>query len=42
MALDLSATSAVRPGIYALEVSAYGIGGAPQLVSIVNDVGSGG
>ena len=41
IALDLSATTAVGPGIYALQVSAYGIVGAPQLVSILDAAGAG-
>jgi hypothetical protein len=36
LALDLAATSEVGPGIYSLRISAYGIAGSPQLLSIVD------
>jgi len=41
IALDLSRTTSIGPGIYALQVSAYGIVGAPQLLSILDAVGAG-
>jgi hypothetical protein len=41
LTLDLAATPAVAPGIYALQISAYGIAGTPQLLSIVDQSASG-
>lgn len=37
MTLDLATVPVVAPGIYSLDVSAYGIAGSPQLLSIVAD-----
>jgi hypothetical protein len=34
--LDLAASAGVAPGIYSLEVTAYGIAGSPQPISIVD------
>jgi hypothetical protein len=36
LALDLAATGAIAAGIYSLEISAYGVAGSPQSISIVD------
>jgi hypothetical protein len=36
LALDLAEGSAAAPGIYSLQISAYGIAGAPLHVSIID------
>jgi hypothetical protein len=36
LTLDLAASAGVASGIYALEVTAYGIAGPPQPISIVD------
>jgi hypothetical protein len=41
LTLDVAATPAVALGIYALQISAYGIAGTPQLLSIVDQSASG-
>jgi hypothetical protein len=41
LTLDLGAEDAVPPGIYSMQISAYGVAGSPQLLSIVDSAPGG-